>query len=193
MRGVNELIFRGKDLFRPSWSNLIPVLLVLGLQLGLGAWKLGPLGTFWLVFGTLALGVPLFVISWRSWSRVGTDGITINWGVGRGRTHPWHEVRWVDVRETKGNGSTSYAARIHLTRGRRRSLPGLQTSAIYPAVDFDVNFQRLVNWWEFSTDPTQRSRPGKQLRDRVTPTVFGVILGLVLSAGVIVVVILQGP
>ncbi len=190
---MNELIFRGKDLFRPSWSNLLPLLLILVLQLAVGSWKLGAVGTFWIVFGTLALGVPAFVVSWRSWSRVGVDGITINWGVGRGRTHPWHEVRWVDVRETKGNGSTAYAARIHLTRGRRRSLPGLQTSAIYPAADFDVNFQRLVNWWEFSTDATQRVEPAKQLRDRVSPTMLGVLLGLVLCAVIVVIVILQQP
>ncbi|MEU9044870.1 MULTISPECIES: PH domain-containing protein [unclassified Kitasatospora] len=189
---MNELIFRGKDLFRPSWSNLGPLLVVIVLQLVFGGMKLGTWGALWLVLGTLVLAVPAFVLSWRCWSRVGGDGVTVCWGVGRGRTYPWHEVRWIDVRETKSNGSTSYAARIHLTDGRRRSLPGLQTSAIYPAADFEVNFRRLVNWWEYSTDATQRVKPAKQFRDRLTPTVIGVLVGIVVVVVVFVVVALQG-
>ncbi|MER7580659.1 hypothetical protein [Kitasatospora sp. NPDC097691] len=188
---MNELIFRGKDLFRPSWSNLLPLLLVLVAQLVVGGSHLGATGTFWMVLLTLAFCVPTFVLSWRSWSRVGADGVTVCWGLGRGRTYPWHEIRWVDVRETKGNGSVSYAARIFMTDGRRRSLPGLQTSRIYPAADFQANFQRLVNWWEYSTHPTQRVKPPKQFRDRVTPTVAGVVLALVIIVVVFVIVALQ--
>ncbi|MFE6056011.1 hypothetical protein ACFQ6N_35145 [Kitasatospora sp. NPDC056446] len=179
---MNELIFRGKDLFRPSWSNLPPLLLVLVLQIVFGAVKLGAWPTFWMVLATLAFLVPAFVLSWRSWSRVGADGVTVCWGLGRGRTYPWHEVRWVDVRETKANGSTSYAARVFLTDGRRRSLPGLQTSRIYPAADFQVNFHRVVAWWEYSTQPTQRIRPDKQFRDRITPTVAGVLIAVAIVA-----------
>ncbi|MFD8785446.1 PH domain-containing protein [Kitasatospora sp. NPDC059599] len=191
---MNELIFRGKDLFRPSWSNLAPLLAVLTLQLVFGGMKLGALSTLWLVLGTLVLGGAGFAVGWRSWSRVGADGVTVCWGIGRGRTYPWQDIRWVDVRETKGNGMTSHAARIFLTDGRRRSLPGLQTSAIYPAADFGVNFQQVVNWWEYSTHATQRIRPEKQFRDRLTPTVVGLLLGLVIVAvSFVVIVVLQQP
>lgn len=191
MRRVNELIFRGKDLFRPSWSNLLPLLLVLVTQLVLGESKLGSTGTLWLILGTLALCVPTFVLSWRSWSRVGADGVTVCWGLGRGRTYPWHEIKWVDVRETKANGSVSSAARIFMTNGRRRSLPGLATSRIYPAADFQTNVQRLVNWWEYSTHPTQRVKPPKQFRDRLTPTVLGVLGTIVIAAVAFAIVALQ--
>ncbi|GAB7183992.1 hypothetical protein ATKI12_3823 [Kitasatospora sp. Ki12] len=191
MRRVNELIFRGKDLFRPSWSNLGPLVIVLVLQLAIGSTHLGAMGTFWLVLGTLVLAGGSFALSWRCWSRVDAQGVTICWGLGRGRTYPWPEIRWVDVRETKGNGTASSSARIFLAGGRRRSLPGLQTSSIYPAAEFDVNFQRLVNWWEYSTHPTWRIRPAKQFRDRLTPTVVGLLLAFVIVTAVVLVVGLQ--
>ncbi|WP_030231714.1 hypothetical protein [Streptomyces sp. NRRL S-350] len=187
---MNELIFRGKDLFRPSWSNLLPLLLVIAVQLVLGTRRLGTLSTVWLVLGTVAAAGLAFTLSWRSWSRVGADGVTVCWGVGAGRTYPWHEVRWVDVRETKANGTASYAARVFLTDGRRRSLPGLATSPIYPAADFDVNVQRVVNWWEYSTHPTQRVKPPKQFRDRLTPMVIGVLATVVICAVGFVVIVL---
>ncbi|MEU4587950.1 PH domain-containing protein [Kitasatospora aureofaciens] len=190
---MNELIFRGKDLFRPSWSNFLPLLLVLTAQLVFGGMNLGAWPTFWMVLVTVALCVPAAVLSWRSWSRVGADGVSVCWGFGRGRTYPWQEIRWVDVRETRSNGSMAYAARVFLTDGRRRSLPGLQSSRLYPSADFDTDFQRLVNWWEYSTHPTQRVKPAKRLRDRVTPTVAGVLLGFLTSAVILVVVILQQP
>ncbi|MFJ6617807.1 hypothetical protein ACIQOW_09590 [Kitasatospora sp. NPDC091335] len=188
---MNELIFRGKDMFRPSWSNLAPLILLVVTQLVLGYLKLGAVATILLVAGTLALVIPGFAISLRSWSRVGADGITICWGLGRGRTYSWQEIRWIDVRETKGNGTSSSAARFHATDGRRRSLPGLQTSTYYPLSDFEVNFQRVVNWWEYSTDPTQRVRPEKQFRDRLTPTVIAVLATIVISAVGVGVVMMQ--
>ncbi|MFE4869933.1 hypothetical protein [Streptomyces sp. NPDC056682] len=137
--------------------------------------KLGAVGFSWLMGASIALLAPLLVMSSRSWSRVGADGITICWGLGHGHTYPWHDIRWIDVRETKGQDSSSYAARMFLEGGRRRSLPGLYRSAMNPAPDFDEQFQRVVNWWELSTDQTARVRPPKQFRDRLTPTAIGLL------------------
>ncbi|MFK0296373.1 hypothetical protein ACIQU6_38690 [Streptomyces sp. NPDC090442] len=51
------------------------------------------------------------------------------------------------MRETKDQNGTALAARITLASGRRRSLPGLQHSNLYPFPEFHVDFQRVVNWW----------------------------------------------
>ncbi|WP_406202324.1 hypothetical protein OH807_23850 [Kitasatospora sp. NBC_01560] len=186
---MNELIFRAKDRYRPSWSHLVAILVVFGAQGALAAVKLGPTGGAWLIGGTIALMAPLGVIAFRSWSSVGPAGITICWGLGRGRTYPWHEVRWIDVREVESQAGDSRAARMFLTTGRRRALPGLQHSDMYPDPDFDVDFRRVVNWWELSTDASLRVPPEKGLRDRITPTVFAVLATILIAvvAGVVVV------
>ncbi|MFG3052184.1 hypothetical protein ACGFZP_14675 [Kitasatospora sp. NPDC048239] len=180
---MNELIFRGKDRYRPSWSHLLLALAVIAAQGTLAAVKLGPTGTVWLVGGTIALMVPPACMTYRCWSSVGPGGITICWGLGRGRTYPWHEIQWLDVRTTKSQGSESRAARMFLTSGRRRTLPGLQYSDMYPDPDFEVDFRRVVNWWEFSTDAAARISPPKRLRDRFTPMVSAVIVTLLLTVG----------
>ncbi|OKK19131.1 hypothetical protein AMK16_13315 [Streptomyces sp. CB00455] len=170
-----ELNFRAMDRNRPAKSYVVLALVVLVVE-GFAAFvTLGAVGFSWLTGGSIALLAPLLLLSSRSWSRVGADGITICWGLGHGRTYPWREIRWIDVRETKGQGS-SYAVRIFLEGGRRRSLPGLYRSDMHPAPDFDEQFQRVVNWWELSTDQTARVRPPKQFRDRLTPTVIGLVV-----------------
>lgn len=183
MPGVIELNYPSGGRSRPAKSSLAMALVLLAVE-GVAAFVgLGAVGFCWLVGGTIALFTPLVLLSCRSWSRVGADGITICWGLGHGRTYPWHEIQWIDVRETKGRDSTSYAVRMFVLGGRRRSLPGLYRSGMHPAPDFDEQFQRVVNWWELSTDQTTRVRPSKQFRDRLTPTV----VGLVVSVAVVVV------
>ncbi|MFJ3220044.1 PH domain-containing protein [Kitasatospora sp. NPDC086801] len=188
---MNELIFRGKDRYRPSWSQLVPLVIVLVLEVAFAAYRLGPVGLCWLFGGTLVLVGVGFTIALRNWSRVGPEGITLCWGFGTGRTYPWQEIRWIDVRETKVQGGTTLAVRMTLTNGRRRSLPGIQHSAVYPDPDFHVDFQRVVDWWELSTDQAARRRPTKQFRDRITPTAAGVVLGLLICVVVVVVVVLR--
>ncbi|MFH8381515.1 hypothetical protein ACH4E7_11300 [Kitasatospora sp. NPDC018058] len=186
---MNELMFRGRDLFRPSWSHLSLLLLVFAAQVTVGVLKLGVAAMFWMIGGTLVLVIPATLVAWRSWSRVGADGVTVCWGIGSGRTYSWSEIRWIDVRETKGNGTRSYAARIFLLNGRRRSLPGLQTSTLYPIEEFEANFQRVLDWWESSTpDAAERVRPGKQARDWITPQVAGALIAVVFIAVTFVVV-----
>jgi Protein of unknown function (DUF2581). len=128
----------------------------------------------------------------RSWTTVGVAGITICWGIGRGRTYSWQEIQWIDVRETKSGYGRTLVARITLADGRRRSLPALQHSTQYPDPDFHVDFQRVVNWWKLSTDPAARFQPPKRLRNRLTPTVVGLILGLLITVIIGLVVIVEG-
>ncbi|MFJ9844054.1 hypothetical protein ACIRYZ_27050 [Kitasatospora sp. NPDC101155] len=185
---MNELVFRGKDMFRPSWSHLSVVLLALAALEGVTVLKLGVAAMYWISSGTLALALPAFVVAWRSWSRAGADGVTVCWGIGSGRTYPWQEIRWIGVRESKGNGTRSYAARIFLVDGRRRSLPGLQTSTLYPIEEFQTNVQRVLDWWESSTPGAERVQPRKQVRDWITPQVAGVLLAVVLIVATVLVV-----
>ncbi|MEU8583714.1 hypothetical protein [Streptomyces abikoensis] len=188
---MNELSFRGKDRYRPSWSHFAMLGVVLAAQAVLAASRLGVVGFYWMLGVTAALAGFGFLFAFRSWTTVGAAGITICWGAGRGRTHPWQDIRWIDVRETKSQYGTTLVARITLADGRRRSLPGLQHSNLYPAPDFAVDFQRVVNWWEVSTDRAARVQPPKKTRDRVSPTVAGFVLGLLISVAVVVVVAVQ--
>jgi hypothetical protein len=150
------------------------------VQFALVALRLAPLGLLGVLGVALAFGAPGFYASRRSWTTVGPAGISVYWGVGRARTYSWQQIRWIDVRETNSQFGTTRAVRVFLTDGRRRSLPGLIHSAFYPAPDLAVVFQQIVKWWELSTDREARFRPRRQLRDRVTPGVLGVILGLLL-------------
>ncbi|MFD5465643.1 hypothetical protein ACFWIQ_22820 [Kitasatospora sp. NPDC127059] len=177
---MNELVFRGKDLFRPSKSHFIGAICFAVIMVSVGVLRSGPVFMAWSLASVVVLFVPVYYSSWRGWSRVGPDGVTICWGFGAGRTYSWQEIRWVDVRETPlnsvaGSGGTARAARIFTTSGRRRSLPGLAWSPMYPAEDFDVNVGRVRDWWESCTEEAQRVRPARQLRDRLTPTKAAII------------------
>jgi PH (Pleckstrin Homology) domain-containing protein len=178
---VDELSFRGKDRYRPSW----PQFAVLGLALVGGGvftfFRLGAEGFVWLLGGMVVfvgLGISLALFSWTT---VGAAGITICRGIGRGRTYSWQEIRWVDVRETKNQYETYLTARITLADGRRRSLPALQHSTQYPDPHFYGDFQRVVNWWRASTDPAARFLPPARLRNRLNPTAIGIIVGLLIA------------
>ena len=149
--------------------------------------QLGAVHFAWMLGGSIAVLTPLVLLLGRSWSRVGADGITICWGLGHGRTYPWHEIRWIDVRENRSRGTSSYAVRMFLAGGRRRSLPGLYRTPAYAAPDFEENFQRVVDWWELSTDQATRVRPPRQFRDRLTSTV--IVLALTLGFVVVTFVV----
>ncbi|MFJ9692353.1 hypothetical protein [Kitasatospora sp. NPDC101183] len=186
---MNELIYRGKDLFRPSSLALIAGLLAVeGVVAGI---KLGAAGVFFFVGLTVLVLAPLLYISYRSWSSVGPAGITVNWGVGQGRTYPWRDIQWMDVRETKARSSTSYAVRFYLPNGGRRTMPGLQHSGMYPNPSFGEQYQQVVRWWEHSTHPGSRVQPRRTLRDKLSPQVIGVIIGVVAALGIFVVMALR--
>ncbi|WP_405005333.1 hypothetical protein OHV13_14885 [Kitasatospora purpeofusca] len=179
---MDELIFRGRERYRPSGSELAILLVALTIQGLAAAHGLGTVGFLWLAGGTLALsGLGLWITS-RSWSRVGPEGITICWGFGRGRTHPWDRIRWIDVRTVDTQGGTSSQVRMFLAGGRRRALPGLLHSDLYPSPDFDEQYHRVRNWWELSTEASARVEPRRQFRDRITVTVAAVLATLVIAA-----------
>ncbi|MCC9307491.1 hypothetical protein LN042_10315 [Kitasatospora sp. RB6PN24] len=185
---MNELSFRGRDRLRPSWSRLALWGGLVGVQELLVASRLGVAGFFWVLGVTVALIVAGFYVSSRSWTTVGAAGITICWGIGPAKTHPWQEIRWIDVRETGTQAGTAFAPRIFLHDGRRRILPGLAHNTVCPYPGFAADFQRIVTWWELSTEPATRSRPSAQLRDRLSPGVVGLILGVVIVIAVFVIV-----
>jgi hypothetical protein len=192
VRFVNELSFRGRDRYHPSWSHFVAGALGLAVEGAFAFSQLGVVGTCWLLVVTAALvGLGIFMAR-RSWTTVGADGITICWGIGRGRLHRWQEIRWIDVRETKSHYGTVSAARITLVNGRRRSLPALQQSDRYPDPHFQADFQRVVNWWESNTDPAARFEPPKRLRNRLTPQALGLILGLLITAIVVLGLAIEG-
>ncbi|MET8295856.1 hypothetical protein ACFYZT_33035 [Streptomyces sp. NPDC001591] len=188
-----ELNFPSGGRNRPAKSSVALALVLLVVEGAAAFVQLGPVGFCWLVGGSIALLAPLAFLSYRSWSRVGTDGITICWGLGRGRTYPWHEIQWIDVRETKGRDSPSYAVRMFLLGGRRRSLPGLYRSGMHPAPDFDEQFQRVVNWWESSTDQTAWVRPPTRSRDRLTPTAVGLVVTVAIVVLTLVAFVILQP
>ena len=189
---MNELRLRGKDRYHPSWPQFAALGLGLAVAGVFAFFRLGVVGFCWLLGGMAALiGLGMF-LALRSWTTVGPAGITICWGIGRGRVHPWQEIRWIDVRETKTQYGTSLAVRMTLANGRCRSLPALQHSTWYPDADFQADFRRVVDWWKSSTDPAARSQPPKRLRNRLTPPAVGFILGLLVTAMIMLVVVLEG-
>lgn len=146
----------------------------------LGIFRLGLDGFFWIMGVTVVFAGFIGLFTFRSWTRVGPDGITISWGFGRGRTHAWKDIRWVDVRETNSQYGRVLVARMTLANGRRRSLPALQHSSQYPSPEFHADFRRVVNWWHLNTDPAERFQPTAPLSSRMSPSLIGVILGLVI-------------
>ncbi|GAA4618502.1 hypothetical protein GCM10023195_83190 [Actinoallomurus liliacearum] len=192
MRSVNELSFQGKDRYHPSWPHFAALGLGLAIEGAFAFFRLGIVGSCWLLGGTVALVALGMSMALRSWTTVGAAGITICWGIGRGRTYPWREIRWIDVRETKSQYGTALTARITLADGRRRSLPALQHSTRYPDPDFHVDVQRVINWWELSTDPAARFQPPKRLRNQLTPQAIGLILGLLITIIIVLGVAVEG-
>ncbi|MET8638901.1 PH domain-containing protein [Streptomyces sp. NPDC004680] len=188
---MDELIFRVKDRHRPPWRQLVPLYLMCVLP-WVFFFRVVDTVTASCVCGAFLVlwGVSFFLVR-RSRTTVGAEGITISWGMGRGRTHPWDQIRWVDVRETRTNSGTVRTARITLAGGRRRSLPALSHGNLYPLPDFDTDVRRVINWWELSTDPAMRIQPPRRTRDRLTPHALGVILGLVITAVIVIVVLAQ--
>jgi hypothetical protein len=98
-------------------------------------------------------------LSLRSWTKVGPGGITICRGFGSGRTHPWHQIRWIEVQEATSRLDRALAARVFLPNGQQLSLPGLSQNRLYPAPTFDEDVQKLISWWELSTPQVARYRP----------------------------------
>ncbi|MBZ4318923.1 PH domain-containing protein [Streptomyces huiliensis] len=187
---MNELIFRGKDRYRPSGGRLVVILLIFTGELAALERQAGAVGFRWALAGTAVLIVFAVLYARRCRTVVGSAGITTSSGLGRGRTYPWHEIRWIDVREIGVGAEKTRAVRVTLADGRRRTLHGLHHSYFYPAPDFDVAYRQVVNWWESATGPADRGRPPLRWRDRVTPRVFGMILGAVLVVVGLVVVLL---
>lgn len=192
---MRELSFRGAERYRSLvW---IPVwILGGGLTLGL------PIAYFQLgngeslcvvaIVGAAVTGVGILKVR-RSWTKVGSAGITICQGIGwRGRIHPWQEIRWIDIRQTTGQRvGTRYTVRIALSNGRRRTLPALAHSNSDPDPHFYRDVARIKKWWELNTDPTTRCVPPDTQLSRRAPTVLGTILILLIALSVVLLITTQ--
>lgn len=191
VRTVQELSFRGRDRYHPSWPAFAGVAVVVVVEGVVAAVKLGAVGVGWLVGGTVLL-VTAGVWSLRHCrTAVGPEGITVSWGFGRGRTYRWGDIRWVHIRDSNSpQQGASRTARITLADGRRRSLPALQHSAMYPDPCFDANYERVVKWWIAATTPSSRFQPPLRPLQRMSPQTLGVLLGMVISVVIVGVVIL---
>ncbi|GAA2826515.1 hypothetical protein GCM10010441_58760 [Kitasatospora paracochleata] len=178
---MTELTFRARDIRLRRRSLVTPGGMAI-LQAAVLAHRQGGvtlfLGLCGGVFGLLALGG---LVRRRSWTTVGTDGITTCGGLRR-RSYPWQDIRWIDVRETRSRDDVSRTARITLASGRRRSLPGLVAGTSYTGPDFDAGFQQLIDRWELSTDPADRVRPAERRRLRRWPAAIAVVSTVVAGA-----------
>jgi hypothetical protein len=186
---VKELTFRGRDRYRASW----PAVAVVGLVLiGIGVFKYRQLGVegLCILFGGSVVALVIGLGSaFRSWTAVGPAGITICWGFGRrGRTYPWRDIRWVDVRDF--NNGSSHAAQIIVANGRQHSLPALRHTPAYPQATFYSDYRRVVEWWEQNTDPSARFVPRESRLSRWVPRVFGTLT--ILLIGVTVTLVITG-
>ncbi|MFE0460697.1 hypothetical protein ACFW1A_15760 [Kitasatospora sp. NPDC058965] len=161
---MNELRFRGREQYRVSGRRLAVLIGVAVLQLLLCVVRIGVVGA-WISGAIVLFGAGAGYLAFRASTTVDTAGITITW-FGSGRSYPWQEIQWIDVREVPGGAGAGYTARIHLRNGRRRNLPGLQHSELYPSPNFGTNLQQLNDWWYARSLPAGRIRPQPKFRDR---------------------------
>lgn len=189
MSAEHELTFRGRERYRNArWSSIVLLAVVLLIETVVSSSQFGAAATGWLVGGTFAFAGLNFVRMRRCRTTVGAAGVTISSGFGPGRTHPWHEVRWVGVHQGNGQFGGYSTLQVTFANGRTRTLPALQRSPLYPDPDFDANCQKIIRWWEASTDPSTRFRPTGNWLYRKSPEQIGRLVGLALAAVIMVVV-----
>ncbi|MFJ4185158.1 PH domain-containing protein [Kitasatospora sp. NPDC089509] len=172
---MNELIFRGKDRLSPDAGDIAVLLMLVTAEFLVGRLKFhwGPGPIVLLVGGTVLLFAAGRLVGMRYWVRVDAEGITVNWGLGRGRTYSWQQISWIDVAEISGRGRTTRVARIHTTDGRRHWLSALVASGFEPSDDFDAEVRQVIDRWRHCTEPSRRVRPEKRFQDRITPLWIG--------------------
>ncbi|WP_433887746.1 PH domain-containing protein [Streptomyces sp. CA-111067] len=180
-----EREFLGRDRYRISWPNATGALAFVALEMVVTLLRLGFVGSCWVAAGTVVLISLILVVLRRSRTAVGAEGISISWGFGRGRTYPWADIRWVEVRETQSRTGRAQTVRITLADSRRRSLPAVQNSTMYPDRDFELNVARIMTRWRANTTEESRYRPPEKRYQRLSPNAWGYIIG-----GVILVVVL---
>ncbi|MFG1811886.1 PH domain-containing protein [Streptomyces sp. NPDC049040] len=191
MSARRELTVRGRERYRHArWSKIGLLAAVLLVEAAVSGARLGATAAGWLLGGTFAFAGLNFIRMRRCRTTVGAAGVTISSGFGRGRTHPWHEIRWVGVHQGSGRFGEYFTLRVTFDSGRTRSLPALQRSSLYPDPDFDANSEEIIAWWKASTDPSTRFRPTGNWLYRKSPEQLGRLLGVVIAVVIVVVVFL---
>ncbi|MER5780963.1 PH domain-containing protein [Streptomyces mobaraensis] len=190
VRGMGELVFGRTGRNRPSWLRFAVLVAVLAGQLTLAHRAFDATAFRWLLgVAVVVVGGSLFV-ALRSRTVVGAAGVTVSWGVGRGRTHPWHEIRSVDLCGESGSGDTSsLSIRITLSSGRQRSLPGLRRGPMYPARELEADYRRIAERWELGTEGGTRVSPSRRAGDRLLRAAPAVGLAVLVLAAVATLVV----
>ena len=155
---MDELYFRGKDRIRSNWLLTVPVTVVVLATVGAGVSGGSVAAAGVLVLCTAAFA-PALLMSRRSWTRVGRDGITTFRGGSRGRTWTWDRITWIEIRASRAKVFRTYTVQLTLTDGRARSLPGLRTSTVHPDPDFPHKVEQVIAFWELHSDPLSRVPP----------------------------------
>ncbi|WP_405005332.1 hypothetical protein OHV13_14880 [Kitasatospora purpeofusca] len=186
---MDELIFRSKDRFHWSWYFAALVGVATTATGARVVHDFGAAGLAWAIGGTAALAAPSLLLRGR-WSTVGPSGITFHRPLARrGRTYPWHEIRWLEVYGTGRRFGEFRTLQVHFADGRSRFLDGLVQDRTHPSPGFDADVRRVRNWWELSTDPTGRVRPPKKFLDLPTSRLVGLVallaVGTALPAAVL--------
>ncbi|MBC2873911.1 MULTISPECIES: PH domain-containing protein [Streptomyces] len=181
---MDELVFGRKGRNRPSWVRFAVLIAVLAGQLTLAHRAFEATVFRWLLgVAVVVVGGSLFV-ALRSRTVVGAAGVTVSWGVGRGRTHPWHEIRSVDLCESGSGDRPSLSVRITLSSGWQRSLPGLRRGSWYPAPELETDYRRITDWWELGTEGGTRVGTAGRRRDRLWRALPVIGLAVLVSAAV---------
>jgi hypothetical protein len=82
---------------------------------------------------------------------VDATGITICFfGVGRGRTIPWSDVRSIDVRHRRNSGSDWYTVSIGRFSGRTRTLAGIGATKQVLDEHLEAKVEQIRQRWEQS-------------------------------------------
>ncbi len=173
---MDELTFRSKDRLHWSW----PFAALVGVAAAVAGTRVGrdfgAADLAWAIGGTAALALPSLLLRER-WSTVGPAGITFHRPLARrGRTYPWHEIRWLEVYGTDRRFGEFRTLQVHFADGRSRFLNGLVQDRTHSSPGFDADVRRVRNWWELSTDPAGRVRPAKKFLDLPTSQLVGLVV-----------------
>ncbi|MFE6868513.1 hypothetical protein ACFVFS_18340 [Kitasatospora sp. NPDC057692] len=176
---MDELTFRSKDRYRWSWNLAVTAAAAAAIAVTRAVYDLGATTVLWMIGGVAVLAVPR-LLARDAWSTVGPEGITIRGSYGRrARSHPWTDVRWIEVYELDHRFGNYRTLQIHFADGRSRFLSGLIQDRTHPSPDFDEQVHRVRNWWRLSTDPAARVRPPERLLGLPTSQLVALIVLLV--------------
>ncbi|MEV7599515.1 hypothetical protein AB0O91_19260 [Kitasatospora sp. NPDC089797] len=180
---MNELRFRGGDV-KADRRRLLVSLTIFTIQLAALVMHAGWGQGVWMIGASAVLLPTVIALLRRGWTVVGDDGIRVSWGLGRVRSYPWRKIRWMAAQHHLQGGTTS--VRITLTDGRRRTLPGINKSFVYPDPHFESKLAQIRARWERQDD--ESFRLGPPTPERLLRRLRGVLPGILAGLGALLAV-----